>query len=52
MNELASCILEREAFDSLFEALGRRGYTVVGPRVRDGAIVYEEIGRSADLPVG
>ncbi len=52
MPELASCILEREAFDSLFEALGRRGYGVIGPRVRDGAIVYDRIAASSDLPVG
>ena len=30
----------------------RRGYTVVGPTVRDQAIVYDEIGSSADLPIG
>jgi hypothetical protein len=52
MAELASCTLEREAFDSLFEALERRGYGVIGPRVRDGAIVYDRIAASSDLPVG
>jgi sulfhydrogenase subunit beta (sulfur reductase) len=44
--------LAREHFDSLFGALAARGYTVVGPTVRDAAIVYEEIASSADLPVG
>jgi sulfhydrogenase subunit beta (sulfur reductase) len=52
MNDLASSVLEREAFDSLFEALGRRGYVVIGPKVRDGAIVYDRIASSAELPVG
>jgi ferredoxin len=37
---------------ALFEALGRRGYTVVGPRIRDGAVVYDEVAEPADLPVG
>jgi ferredoxin len=34
------------------QALSRRGYTVVGPTVRDGAIVYEELEAAAELPAG
>jgi sulfhydrogenase subunit beta (sulfur reductase) len=45
-------VLERERFDELFEALARRGCTVVGPTVADGAIVYAELRSAADLPVG
>ena len=30
----------------------RRGYTIVGPTVRDRAIVYDEIRGSGDLPIG
>ena len=45
-------LLPREHFDSLFNALEKRGYTVVGPAVRDRVIVYDEITGSADLPVG
>ncbi len=45
-------ILERDALDALFAALRRSGYTVLGPTVRDGAIVYDEIEGSADLPAG
>jgi ferredoxin len=41
-----------EALDELFEALRRRGYTVVGPTVQDGAIVYEELESPAELPIG
>jgi sulfhydrogenase subunit beta (sulfur reductase) len=44
--------VERDALDELFEALHRRGYTVLGPTVRDRAIVYDEIDRCADLPIG
>jgi sulfhydrogenase subunit beta (sulfur reductase) len=38
--------------DPLFEALRRRGYRLVGPTLREGAIVYDEIASAADLPVG
>jgi sulfhydrogenase subunit beta (sulfur reductase) len=45
-------VIERNDFDELFGALTRHGYTIVGPTVRDRAIVYDEIRRAADLPVG
>jgi ferredoxin len=48
----AALRLERAAFDALFGVLERRGYTVVGPTVSDGAIVYGELRSSRDLPVG
>jgi ferredoxin len=38
--------------DALLEALVRRGYELVGPTVRDGAIVYGEIAGAGDLPAG
>jgi sulfhydrogenase subunit beta (sulfur reductase) len=45
-------VLERGAFDGLFAALARRGYTVIGPKVADGAIVYGALRSAGDLPVG
>jgi ferredoxin len=45
-------VLERSGLDDLLAALSRRGYRLIGPTVRDGAIVYEELSSSADLPVG
>lgn len=36
----------------LIEALRRRGFSVVGPTVRDQAIVYDEIESAAELPSG
>ena len=45
-------VIERSDIDQLFGALSRRGYTIVGPTVRDHAIVYGEIRGAADLPVG
>ena len=47
-----SHIVERDELDGLFAALHRSGYTVLGPTVRDQAIVYDEIEGCADLPVG
>jgi hypothetical protein len=29
--------------DLLLDAIGRRGFRLIGPTVRDGAIVYDEI---------
>jgi len=45
-------VIERADFDALLGALARRGYLVIAPTVRDGAIVYDEIGSAAELPIG
>ena len=45
-------VLERAGLDDLFEALLGRGYTLIGPTVRQRAVVYDEIRLTADLPVG
>lgn len=44
--------LEAASLDALFGALRRRGYTVVGPTLHDGAIVYDELGGAGELPIG
>ncbi|MDX2003907.1 MAG: 4Fe-4S dicluster domain-containing protein [Meiothermus sp.] len=44
--------LEPQALEQLLHALERRGYTTLGPQVRDGAIVYDRLERPQDLPVG
>jgi ferredoxin len=44
--------LEREHLDSLVGALREEGYTPVGPTVREGAIVYDELESASELPVG
>ncbi|HET6947239.1 MAG TPA: 4Fe-4S dicluster domain-containing protein [bacterium] len=46
------CIVEVAHLQDLFDILVHRGYTVVGPTLRDGAIVYDQIASTADLPVG
>ena len=45
-------VLERTDLDRLLAALVARGYELVGPTVRQGAIVFEPIESAADLPVG
>jgi hypothetical protein len=45
-------VLERHDFPSLFRALHAKGYQVVGPTVRDGAIVYDHLSGVDDLPIG
>jgi sulfhydrogenase subunit beta (sulfur reductase) len=45
-------VLERDNFQQLLEALTKRGYRAVGPTVRDGAIVYDTLSSTADLPSG
>src|SRR6266516_6538625 len=45
-------VLEHEHFEQLFTALRSREYQVVGPTVRDQAIVYDTLTSVADLPVG
>jgi sulfhydrogenase subunit beta (sulfur reductase) len=44
--------LDRTHFPAFFSALASAGYEVVGPTVRDGAIVYDRIHGVEDLPVG
>ena len=45
-------VVEARDLDALLGALRERGHTLLGPTVRDGAIVIAEIGGAADLPVG
>ncbi len=45
-------VIEPAGLGTLWDALYRRGYTVVGPTVRDGAIVYGELASPAELPAG
>ncbi len=52
MGQPGGYTLQRDALDELFGVLQRRGYTVVGPTVREQAIVYGEIGSCAELPIG
>jgi sulfhydrogenase subunit beta (sulfur reductase) len=45
-------VLTVDGLAALLDALGARGYRVVGPTLRDQAIVYDDIASLADLPRG
>jgi len=45
-------IIAKADLQAIIDALLTAGYTVIGPTVRQEAIVYEEIGRVDELPVG
>ena len=49
---LPTCVIEPEALEDLVRALRERGFRVLGPTVREGAIVYEELESAAQLPIG
>ena len=44
--------LVRSDLDRLFDALRGEGRQVLGPTIVDGAVVYDEVGSAADLPLG
>jgi sulfhydrogenase subunit beta (sulfur reductase) len=55
MSKMDACrhaVVSRADLPCLFEALKARGYCLVGPTVRDGAIIYDQIATADDLPVG
>jgi len=45
-------VLERQHLQQLLDALNKKGYRVLGPTVRDQAIVYDDVSSLKDLPVG
>ena len=51
-DELAARVMGPEGLAALVETLLDRGYRVVGPTVRDGAIVLDELVSADELPHG
>jgi sulfhydrogenase subunit beta (sulfur reductase) len=47
-----TAVVEAAHLDHLFQALTKKGYAVVGPTVREGAIVYDRLNSAAELPAG
>jgi sulfhydrogenase subunit beta (sulfur reductase) len=45
-------LLEASEFPELIPALTRRGYSIIGPTVRDGSVVLDRIVSASDLPAG
>ena len=52
MADRTQAVLARNEIGTLIEALTRRGFEVIGPVVRDGAIVFDRVERLDDLPAG
>lgn len=48
----AAQLIEHHDFQSLFDVLKAKKYRLIGPTVRDGSVVYDEVARVDDLPVG
>ncbi|WP_374120026.1 hypothetical protein [Streptomyces sp. LS1784] len=44
--------LDERGLAELVAALRQRGFTVIGPTVRDGAIVLAELASAGELPYG
>ena len=45
-------VIEREHLEHLLQSLFSRGYEVIGPTRREGAIVYDHLKSTEDLPAG
>ncbi len=52
MTQTQQAVITPDALDRLIEALRDRGYRVLGPTVRDGAIVYDDLESAGELPIG
>jgi sulfhydrogenase subunit beta (sulfur reductase) len=50
--ENAKYVLERQDFQTLLDVLTEKGYRLIGPTPRDGAVIYDEIATVNDLPIG
>jgi hypothetical protein len=48
----AKLAIGRDALQQMIDRLWHRGYRVIGPTVRDGAIVYDTVERLDHLPIG
>jgi len=49
---VGTAVIRRAGLGALIDALKDRGYTVIGPTVRDDAIVLAELGSADELPFG
>ena len=52
MNDHAAAVITHEGLAGLIDGLRAEGFRVIGPRLRDQAIVYDDIESIADLPAG
>ena len=52
MGDADRAVIPPDALERLIDALRSRGYRVLGPTVRDGAIVYDDLESAGELPIG
>jgi ferredoxin len=45
-------VLDKNGLDGLLAALVKKGYRVIGPTVRDDAVIYDDIESAKELPEG
>jgi len=48
----STSVIAPVALENLVDELRGRGYRVLGPTVRDGAVVYDELESATELPIG
>ncbi|MEW6731356.1 MAG: 4Fe-4S dicluster domain-containing protein [Acidobacteriota bacterium] len=52
-NQLQDCfVIASQDIEKLLAALINSGYRTIGPTIRDGAIIYDDISSISDLPIG
>jgi sulfhydrogenase subunit beta (sulfur reductase) len=52
MEGAKKAVIARDGVQALINVLADQGFQVVGPMIRDGAIVYDSIAQLDDLPIG
>ncbi|MGH9765163.1 MAG: 4Fe-4S dicluster domain-containing protein [Blastocatellia bacterium] len=52
MNKRQRFVIEPDQFELVLQGLKARGYTLIGPTLAEGAIVYDQIRTLTDLPAG
>ena len=52
MSDANRAVIPPDTLERLIDALRTRGYRVLGPTMRNGAIVYDDIESAGELPIG
>ena len=52
MSGFETSVIEPSGLEALVDSLRTRGYRVLGPTTRDGAIVYDDLESATELPIG
>ena len=44
--------IEKDALQQIIDHLQQRGYRTIGPQVADGAVIYDDLNNTSQIPVG